>query len=604
MIIRNFGLLLLIFIAGLSSTSGKERTEPTISECAAKGGECDETKGRPVCGTDKQTYPTRCHLIRAQCSGHQVSLKHRGACRECAESRAYALSHRSPTSSKFLPKCRADGTFAPIQCMAKGGCWCSDSTGKPIANTTTRNGRPNCRKYVKSTIRRSPARNISSNRNKRACSQDDQALFNTNLLNVFQSEYGWYQRQHAHMSSTIISNERILEWKFNAVDTNKNNRLDKNEFKELKRLVKKIIKPKRCARSFGKNCDEDNDERLTLSEWNSCFTTDASSRGPNLAGGSNGDGGGSTTNGFSSSSINLVNSNNGASNFEEDEDDGSDQHSDDYDEDYEEEQIDDIPRLGPFTGRNPNASVTQFPPVYLLRQKPNAESETHHRRNEGESDCLADRAAALEEQPHGVSAMYIPECTADGRYQRIQCYSSVGYCWCVHEDTGKNIPGTAAKNKQPECDSVYPMSRPMKGCPEPKKTEFLKDLKDFLKVKVASNVSTGANATKWNTEDEKIATLSFVLLDKNKNKVWERKEWKTFRELVTATKQLRKCGKKLPRYCDVNSDKKITLSEWLNCLQAQRIAVDVPKAVINTSEHSTSPKRQGNNPLEIYLKSD
>lgn len=79
-----------------------------------------------------------------------------------------------------------------------------------------------------------------------------------------------------------------------------------------------------------------------------------------------------------------------------------------------------------------------------------------------------------------------------------------------------------------------------------------------------------ADTTKWGTEDEKIATLSFVYLDKNKNKVWERKEWKTFRELVSNIKSLKKCGKKMPRYCDVNSDKKITLSEWLNCLQAQR----------------------------------
>lgn len=47
-----------------------------------------------------------------------------------------------------------------------------------------------------------------------------------------------------------------------------------------------------------------------------------------------------------------------------------------------------------------------------------------------------------------------------------------------------------------------------------------------------------ANATKWASEDEKVATLSFVLLDKNKNKVWERKEWKTFRELVTAARYL------------------------------------------------------------------
>ena len=49
-------------------------------------------------------------------------------------------------------------------------------------------------------------------------------------------------------------------------------------------------------------------------------------------------------------------------------------------------------------------------------------------------------------------------------------------------------------------------------------------------------INNRADNTKWGTEDEKIATLSFVLLDKNKNKVWERREWKTFRELVTATK--------------------------------------------------------------------
>lgn len=34
-----------------------------------------------VCGTDNQTYPTRCHLLRAQCAGHKVNLKHRGPCK-------------------------------------------------------------------------------------------------------------------------------------------------------------------------------------------------------------------------------------------------------------------------------------------------------------------------------------------------------------------------------------------------------------------------------------------------------------------------------------------------------------------------------------------
>lgn len=89
-------------------------------------------------------------------------------------------------------------------------------------------------------------------------------------------------------------------------------------------------------------------------------------------------------------------------------------------------------------------------------------------------------------------ALYVPECTADGRYHRVQCYRTTGYCWCVHEDTGKNIPGTSTKDKKPQCDSVYPSSRPMKGCPEGRKMDFLRDLKAFLKHQfIAANGNIG-----------------------------------------------------------------------------------------------------------------
>lgn len=606
MIIRNCLLILLCINFGLTTVTPRGRTEPTISECAAKGGECDETKGRPVCGTDKQTYPTRCHLIRAQCSGHQVSLKHRGSCKECIESRTYALSHRSSSPSKFVPRCRTDGSYAHVQCMEGAGCWCSDSTGKPIRNTTTRNGKPNCRKNAKSNTRRSPARNMNNNRDKRGCNQVDQTIFNTNLIKVFQSEYNRYQSQHMQTSlpTTITNDKVVLDWKFSALDTNNNNMLDKNEYRDLKRLAKKVVKPKRCARAFGKFCDIDHDERLSRTEWGNCLSKDAINRGPSFTGGGD----------ASSSASNGVHFNHAIDDVDDDDNDGSDQHLDDYDEsdDYEDDPGEDDHRFNTFGGiasRNPNSPVTPYPPVYLLRQKTIVESDPVLRESESDSDCLADRATALDDQnifqQSGAKPMYVPECTADGRYQRVQCYRSTGYCWCVHEDTGKNIPGTSVKDKRPQCDSIYPTSRPIKGCPEPKKTEFLRDLKEFLKVQVASNVNTGANTTNWTSEDERIATLSFVLLDKNKNKVWERKEWKTFRELVTASKSLRKCGKKMPRYCDVNSDKKITLSEWLNCLQAQRITVDVPKLTMNDSRPAgTQSKLKGPNPLESYLKSD
>ena len=52
--------------------------------------------------------------------------------------------------------------------------------------------------------------------------------------------------------------------------------------------------------------------------------------------------------------------------------------------------------------------------------------------------------------------------------------------------------------------------------------------------------------------------------------VLERKEWKNFRALVSSKPQLRRCGKRLPRYCDVNNDRKISITEWLKCLSTQR----------------------------------
>lgn len=40
--------------------------------------------------------------------------------------------------------------------------------------------------------------------------------------------------------------------------------------------------------------------------------------------------------------------------------------------------------------------------------------------------------------------------------------------------------------------------------------------------------------------------------------------------MVANSRQLRRCGKKLPRYCDINGDRKISMTEWLNCLNATR----------------------------------
>ncbi|KAK9500668.1 hypothetical protein O3M35_001892 [Rhynocoris fuscipes] len=226
--------------------------------------------------------------------------------------------------------------------------------------------------------------------------------------------------------------------------------------------------------------------------------------------------------------------------------------------------------------------------------------EQSERKDEPEvNDCLSDRKSALDEQTN--LTVYVPECAPDGRYQKIQCYRSTGYCWCVHEDTGKPIPGTSVKDLNPKCDAVQPPSRPMKGCPEHRKHVFLKDLMDFLSQTMNEHKPSASDKGLLLIDkqplNEQVAAWNFNALDVNKNKVLERKEWKTFRTMISTNKKLRRCGKKLPRYCDVNHDRKISMTEWLNCLNSQKSSSSITVT-------PAGPKRRGPNPIESYLKGD
>ncbi|KRF80506.1 SPARC-related modular calcium-binding protein 2 [Drosophila virilis] len=514
------GLLLLQLATGSRGSSLEQPEQPrhelplsqSLSECAAKQGECDESEG-PVCGTDDQTYPTRCHLLRVQCSGHQVSLKHRGNCKGCLVALKYARE-RARNPKIFFPRCRSDGNYAAVQCLVGSGCWCSDSSGKPIRNTTTRRSRPKCGAYRRNNRRRSPQRQLSMDADlanssevagsgHRPCSKADRLAFNNHLIKVFRSEHV----RSGQIETAAVSDAAVLDWKFAQLDANANQLLDRQEVRELKKLVKRAVKPRRCGRAFGKYCDVNRDDSLSRLEWSNCLSKDTS---------------------------------------------------------------------------------------HLLNAKT---AEATNNESEGDANCWTDREVAREEQRHGGNrSFFVPECMADGRYKRVQCYSSI--CWCVNEETGKNIPGTFGQ-KRPQCDEVAAV-RPMKGCTEPRKTQFLKELKEFLNTQILPSSNTG-NSTMWKSEDERIATLSFVFLDKNKNKSWERKEWKVFRDLVTSASNLSKCGKKMPRYCDANGDKKISLSEWLNCLQSQRTESTTTAKPARSNETATS-RLLGSNPLEHYLK--
>lgn len=69
----------------------------------------------------------------------------------------------------------------------------------------------------------------------RICRRNDQRLFNINLLKVF---YGEYSR--AHPIEKMITDKMVLDWKFSQLDSNKDDKIHKLEFKEMRRLVRKV----------------------------------------------------------------------------------------------------------------------------------------------------------------------------------------------------------------------------------------------------------------------------------------------------------------------------------------------------------------------------
>ncbi|XP_008216799.1 SPARC-related modular calcium-binding protein 1 isoform X1 [Nasonia vitripennis] len=567
-------LLLLLVPLLLGNVAADPAADAAREDCRWKLNACttDASANVPVCGSDGLTYPNQCRVISKQCLGESILVKHTGPCSETPP----CLSARVTARPGARIVCRPDGTYAPVQCHPQTSyCWCVTPQGRPIPNSTVREGRPRCaragaaaaaavagngsgagtgpgettRSRANGQRSRSSQnwkqRRQYSNRHRNTCDRVDKARFNGNLIENFKIEYRRINGS-AEENAAEKNAERVLSWKFGSLDKDGDGYLDRDEYKELRRLAKKAVRPKKCARTFARTCDLNQDLRLSRAEWGACLAND-------------------------------------------------------------------------FTLLQGNPSPVHARPTFN-DDPPDANDDTDA------NDCISDRRSVMEDQRQNSDRkFYIPECTPDGRYHKVQCYS--GYCWCVYQDTGKPIPGTSSKDLTPNCNPVPVPDRPMKGefdiyprdqfiefddksclparpgCPEPKKQQFLRDLMDLMQKKMKASSTDSDEATdKWQaSKEERVATWHFVMLDKNKNKFLERKEWKSFRTMVANNPQLRRCGKKLPRYCDINNDREISMTEWLSCLNAQR-----PATADSSMEKASTlkPKRMGPNPLDQFLNDD
>ncbi|XP_045700157.1 SPARC-related modular calcium-binding protein 2 isoform X1 [Phyllostomus hastatus] len=227
--------------------------------------------------------------------------------------------------------------------------------------------------------------------------------------------------------------------------------------------------------------------------------------------------------------------------------------------------------------------ASRYPTLWTEQVKSRQNKTNKH----AASSCDQEQQSALEEarQPKNDNVV-VPECAHGGLYKPVQCHPSTGYCWCVLVDTGRPIPGTSTRYKQPKCDHTaraHPAKardlyrgRQLQGCPGAKKNEFLTSVLDALSTDMVHAVSDPSSSGRVSEPDpshtleERVVHWYFRLLDKNSSGDIGKKEIKPFKRLLRKKSKPKKCVKKFVEYCDVSNDKALSLQELTGCLGVAR----------------------------------
>ncbi|CAB4002251.1 cell death abnormality 1-like isoform X1, partial [Paramuricea clavata] len=97
--------------------------------------------------------------------------------------------------------------------------------------------------------------------------------------------------------------------------------------------------------------------------------------------------------------------------------------------------------------------------------------DKNHRRVHCQT-CANKRAELLGKTDRPLIGQFVPECEVGGNYKEVQCWGSVGYCWCVDGTTGVKIDGTMTRGT-PKCKKTTPLllgfKRPDSDVPEPRR---------------------------------------------------------------------------------------------------------------------------------------
>eukprot|EP00095_Tigriopus_kingsejongensis_P004207 maker-scaffold208_size258758-snap-gene-1.33 protein:Tk04207 transcript:maker-scaffold208_size258758-snap-gene-1.33-mRNA-1 annotation:"sparc-related modular calcium-binding protein 2-like" len=187
------------------------------------------------------------------------------------EHRAVIESSQDGQMNAYIPECKPDGRFQPVQCYKSSGyCWCVDElTGRPIPGTSRQNEQPSCSR-VSAPMPIPPKEWIK-------CPDHRRTQFREHLMDHMTRDMVEASKDHDmsylfnDKANELTLEERVGKWQFMALDKNKDGVLSPREIRPFRAILKEDRRLRLCGKRIQNHCDPDSDRKISFSEWETCI---------------------------------------------------------------------------------------------------------------------------------------------------------------------------------------------------------------------------------------------------------------------------------------------------------------------------------------------
>ena len=113
--------------------------------------------------------------------------------------------------------------------------------------------------------------------------RSSRSAFRSALLDLISAEHSNLFGKRGRPNGTLLGTKRqeVAEWKFATLDKNRDGDLERSEVRGWWReAVRRVVRPRKCARDWMSFCDQDGDNTVTSKEWSSCLGASENSKFP------------------------------------------------------------------------------------------------------------------------------------------------------------------------------------------------------------------------------------------------------------------------------------------------------------------------------------